>query len=210
MENTTKASEEFRFNCIRCGTCCIDKNTLVNLTHLDILRIKNGLNLSLEEVIEILGFYIYDKELTEEDRKKMVISPMMTEKGLAFVGLRKDSTGSCYFFDKDHKRCKVYDLRPNFCRTFPFEFKLFIDKKDKTKAKIRMDYTKKGKEYCPGIREDIPIINYDEWIKIGVKTLEELNSNRIIIEKWNSVAKNGRITPNIKNFLLNIFKLKNS
>ena len=208
MEDSTTASKEFRFKCLRCGTCCTDKNTLVNLTYSDILRIRDGLNLTLEEVIDILGFYVYDKELTDEDRKRMVISPMITEKGLAFVGLRKDKMGSCYFYDNNHKRCKIYDLRPNFCRTFPFEFRIFIDKIDKTKAKIRMDYTKKGNEYCPGIREDMSIINYDEWIKIGVKTLEGLNNNSIIIEKWNKAAKSGGITPNVKNFLLNILKLK--
>ena len=210
MEDSTKHQEEFRFKCLRCGTCCTDKNTLVNLTYSDILRIKNGLNLSIEEVIEIISFYIYDKELTVEDRKKMVISPMMTEKGLAFVGLRKDSTGSCSFYDDDHQRCKIYDLRPNFCRTFPFSFNLIVNKMDKTKAKIKMDYTKKGNEYCPGIRQDMPIINYDEWIKIGVKTLEGLNNNSIIIEKWNHLAEKGLITPTVRKFISNIFKLNKS
>ena len=34
--NTVKS---LRFACIRCGKCCSDKNTIVNLTYFDILRI---------------------------------------------------------------------------------------------------------------------------------------------------------------------------
>ena len=64
--------KELRFKCLRCGNCCIDKNTLVNITYSDILRIKNGLSLSLEEIIEILGFYIFDNNPTDEDIRKKI------------------------------------------------------------------------------------------------------------------------------------------
>lgn len=208
MESKTSHTSEFRFKCIKCGNCCTDQKTIVNLTYPDILRIKEGLNLSLKEVIEIIGFYIYDKELSEEERKKMVITPMMTEKGLAFAGLRKDDSGVCYFYDKTNERCKMYDLRPNFCRTFPFYFKIFVDKRDKTRAKIKMDYTEKGKQYCPGIGVEMPFINEDDWIKVGVKAIEDLNDNHIVIQRWNDAIKSGQITLKVENFLLNIFKLQ--
>ena len=92
-----RSTKDFRFKCTRCGNCCTDKNTIVNVNYSDILKIKKGLNLMLNETIEILGFYTYDKEPAAEDRKKMVISPIRTEKGLAFVGLLKEDSGACYF-----------------------------------------------------------------------------------------------------------------
>ncbi len=208
MEDLGKTPKEFRFKCTRCGNCCTDKKTLVNVTYSDILRIRKGLNLILEEIIEILGFYLYDKEPKAEDRKKMVVSPIRTEKGFAFIGLIKRDSGACFFYDEENKRCKIYDLRPNFCRTFPFTFRIFLDKTDKKKSKIKMSYTEKGKQYCPGIAVDMPLINEEEWIQLGEKTIEYLSNNYIFIEKWNNAVKNGQITPTVRNLLLTIFNLE--
>jgi Fe-S-cluster containining protein len=47
MDNT----KELRFNCTRCGNCCTDKYTLVNLTYFDIIKIKSELNLNIDEII---------------------------------------------------------------------------------------------------------------------------------------------------------------
>jgi len=208
MTENKEEIKEFRFECLKdCGNCCQDTNTLVNVTYLDILRIKKGLNLTLEETIEILGFYVYQEPPTEEDRKKMVISPIKTEKGLAFVGLIKKDSKSCYFYDIDNKRCKIYKIRPMFCRTFPFSFKIYLDEKDKTKAKIKIFYTEKGKQYCPGIGENAPLIDLDEWIKVGKNTIEEINNNYLVMQKWNEVVEQEKITPTVRNFLLTIFSL---
>jgi hypothetical protein len=70
-----------------------------------------------------------------------------------------------------------------------------------------MDYTEKGKHYCQGIGDEMPLIDEDEWIKVGVKTIEDMNDNYIVIERWNDAVKSGQITPRVENFLLNIFKL---
>jgi len=198
--------KEFRFECIRCGKCCTDKNTFVNLTYLDILRIKNGLNLDLKEVLEIVGFYIYKKKLTTKELNRMVISPLETERGPAFIGLIKDKKGLCYFYDDKNSKCLIYALRPMFCRTFPFSFKYSSNEK---KREIEIFYTEKGNQYCPGIGSEAPFINLDDWIELGSKTIKELNKNFIFIEKWNKSVKNGQIIPSIKTFLLNIFKLEN-
>jgi Fe-S-cluster containining protein len=199
--------KELRFICTRCGNCCSDKNTIVNTTYFDILRIKNGLNLSLEETLEVIGFYLYDKGITNE-KHKMVVSPIETERGLAFIGLLKKGSGICYFYDDKIKSCKIYNLRPVFCRTFPFSFNLILNKSNKTSAKIMMFYTEKGKEYCPGIGIDSPLINENEWLELGKQTIEELNNNEILIKKWNNTVKLGQITATVKNFLLTIFNIK--
>ncbi len=202
------AIEEFRFECTKCGFCCTDKKTIVNVTYLDILRIKNGLDLTLNEVIEILGFYVFDKKLAREELKKMVLSPIETEKGLTFIGLMKKASGECYFFNEQTKKCSIYTVRHMFCRTFPFTFRIVFDKQDKTKAKIIMFYTEKGKNYCPGIGLEAPIIDEKEWIKIGKTVIEEMNDNHFIAENWNEAVRKSKITPSVRNFLLGVFKLK--
>ncbi|MBD3194272.1 MAG: hypothetical protein GF317_04400 [Candidatus Lokiarchaeota archaeon] len=199
---------DLKFECIRCGRCCTDKNTLVNLTYSDIIRIKNGLDLSLDELNHILGFYIFEEELTEEDKKKMVLSPVETEKGKAFVGLIKKNDGMCYFYDEKQQKCLIYNLRPNFCRTFPFSFKVKSDTKDPEIKKIKINLTEKGKAYCPGIGKDASVINQEEWLKLGEKTIEDLNQNYHIMKEWSDLIEKEEISASAKNFLKFLLKIK--
>ncbi len=208
MDEKKEEIKKLRFICTRCGNCCTDRNTLVNLTYSDILRIKNGLNLSLEELLQVIGFYVFEKEPTAEALKKLVVPPIATEKGLSFVGLLKKSSGACYFYNEKVKKCLIYELRPYFCRSFPFSFKILFNAIDKSKAKIIMSLTEKGKQYCPGIGVEAPLIDENEWINLGKKIIEDINNNSILVEKWNDAVKKGEIKQSVRNFLLNIFKLK--
>jgi Fe-S-cluster containining protein len=208
--------EEFRFKCVRCGKCCIDKATIVNVTYKDILRIKNGLGLNLDELNHILAFYIFDKQPTEEDKKKMVVSPVETERGKAFVGLKKNPEGKCYFYEEEKNKCMIYNARPMFCRTFPFSFKvsdkaLKEEKEDEDqdlKRLVEIKYTSKAKEYCQGIGEDAPVINKDKWLDLGKKTIEDLNKNYYVVKKWNEAVQNNEIKPSVKMFLKKILSIK--
>ncbi|MFW9821078.1 MAG: YkgJ family cysteine cluster protein [Candidatus Thorarchaeota archaeon] len=200
--------KNLRFVCTRCGNCCTDKDTLVNLTYLDILKIKNGLKLDIKEVLDLLGFYIYDKEVTVDDKKRMVIAPIETEKGLAFVALRKNSLGGCYFYNSEEKRCLIYNLRPMFCRTFPFTFSLSEENDIQRKDNLKIFLTEKGKKYCPGISKDSPLINIKKWIKLGQSTLKELEKNHILTKNWNDKVEKGKILPTAKKYILSIFKLE--
>ncbi len=199
--------KEIRFGCLQCGNCCLDKNTLVNLTYSDILRIKEELKLDLDELLEIIGFYIFEKTPMEEELKKMVVPPIQTEQGLAFIGLKKKINGSCYFYDIANKKCKIYKLRPNFCRTFPFSFKVILNKEDEKKD-IEIFYTDKSIEYCPGIGNDAPLIDDLEWSKLGKTTIKDLLNNNVLIQKWNEAVKKGTISKSAKNFLLTIINLE--
>jgi Fe-S-cluster containining protein len=203
-------SEEnkFRFECKRCGNCCTDKNTIVNVTYNDILRIKEALELNLDEINHILSFYIFEKEPTEQDKKKMVISPVETERGKAFVGLRKNPDDSCYFYDKEKKACRIYKARPNFCRTFPFSFKVKDKNAKELENLIEIKYTEKAKEYCQGIDDDAPLIDKEKWLKLGKETLEDLNKNYFVMQKWNKAVQNKEIEPNVKNFLRIILNIE--
>lgn len=199
--------DRFKFRCVYCANCCSDKKTIVNVTYLDILRITKGLNLSFNEILEILGFYIYEKNISNDFFKKMVIPSIITEKGNAFVGLLKKSTGECIFLDD--KKCKIYNLRPMFCRTFPFTFKVLNIKSSSSKINIQMFYTTKAKEYCKGISANAPYISNKKWVKIGKRVAEELKENNKFIEIWNNNVEKGRIKPTARDFIKTILKYDN-
>jgi Fe-S-cluster containining protein len=201
-------TNDLRFECVHCGKCCTDLNTLVNTTYLDILRIKDGLDFTEDEVIEILGFYIFDKKPTAKEITRMVVPPIMTERGLAFVGLKKRPNGNCYFYNNEKKRCSIYRLRPNFCRTFPFTFKLLLQKGDSNEEDVKVFYTEKGLQYCQGIGKEAPTIDVNNWIKLGRKVIEDITKNNILTKKWNESVKVGRLEPKIRNFISAIFNLE--
>jgi len=208
MNNTNDL--RLRFECVHCGNCCTDLDTLVNTTYSDILRIKNGLNLNLDEIIEILGFYIFDKKPTTKEISRMVVPPIETERGLAFVGLKKRSNGKCYFYDEIKTKCSIYNFRPNFCGTFPFTFKLLIDfnKENPKKSDVEIFYTLKGLKYCQGIGGSAPIIDYDNWQQTGRKVIQDLTNNNVLIKKWNKGVKENKISPSVRNFILTISNLE--
>ncbi|MFW9941908.1 MAG: YkgJ family cysteine cluster protein [Candidatus Thorarchaeota archaeon] len=199
--------KKLKFICTRCGNCCTDRNTLVNVTYLDILRIVKGLKLSLEESLEIFGFYVYTETLDNNVLKKMVISPIETERGLAFIGLMKKDNFECYFYDAENKRCLIHSLRPMFCRSFPFSFIPFRGKDKSSEEKIEIIYTKKATEYCPGIGNDAPLIDIDYWFNLANNTLSELKDNYTFNKKWNNSIKKKEILPSAKNYIKIIFEL---
>jgi Fe-S-cluster containining protein len=201
--------KELRFKCVHCGKCCTDLNTIVNTTYNDILRIRDGLNLTEDEIIEILGFYIFEQEPAVNEIARMVVRPIETERGLAFIGLKKHSNGYCYFYNNKKQRCAIYNVRPNFCRTFPFTFKLVIDKEKSNQKTIRVLFTEKGQEYCQGIGIESPLIKLDKWNKLGQEVIEDLGKNAVLIKKWNESVKKGVITPSVRNFILTIMNLEN-
>lgn len=204
MSNTN----DLRFECVHCGKCCTDLNTLVNTTYLDIVRIKDGLNFTEDEVIEILGFYLFDKKPSDKEIARMVVPPIETERGLAFVGLKKKSNGHCYFYNNEKSRCSIYELRPNFCRTFPFTFKLLIHKGNSSEEAIKILYTEKGLQYCQGIGKASLEIDVSEWVQIGRNVIQDLTKNTVLIKKWNESVKKGAIIPTARNFIITIFNLE--
>lgn len=181
----------FRFECERCGKCCLDKNTIVNLTFDDLKRLKNGLKLTTDELLEITSFYLFKESFSPDTIKKMVVPPINTEKGKSFIALRKIESGMCFFYNSESKKCRIYSIRPCFCRTFPFSYNL------NQNNEIRILTTEKGKEYCCGLNEQAPLINIDQWNSLGIKALKELEKNANFVLKWNEREKK----PTIKKFL---------
>ncbi|MBN1800044.1 MAG: YkgJ family cysteine cluster protein [Candidatus Lokiarchaeota archaeon] len=203
-----ESPKEFRFQCTQCGNCCSDKNTIVNVTFHDILRIKSALDLTLDETLVVLGFYMFEKPPTSMELKKMVVPPIETENGMAFLGLFKQQSGSCYFYDEKNKKCRIYTIRPLFCRTFPYSFKILVDPQTKQRKGIEIYFTDKGHEYCEGINEKNPLIDRDKWVQLGKETIKQMEENNVLIQKWNRSVKNGEIIASARNFVLTILNLE--
>ncbi|MBN1215698.1 MAG: YkgJ family cysteine cluster protein [Candidatus Lokiarchaeota archaeon] len=194
--------KQFRFECENCGRCCIDKETIVNITFFDIKRIYSKLKLTIDELIHILGFYIFDKPLSQDTLLKMVISPIITEKGFAFLGLRKLENNYCFFFDKEEKKCRIYEIRPDICRIFPFSFEY------KDKDVINIIYSKKAKQYCIGINNDAPTINKNKLKALALEFSKILKKNEEIISDWNNILSKKKRKLSIRDFIEYILKLE--
>ncbi|MHA1719303.1 MAG: hypothetical protein DRO88_10005 [Promethearchaeia archaeon] len=190
----------FHFECLQCGNCCSDENTIVNLTYSDILRIQWELNLSYIELLDIVGFYMFSEPMTKEQKDKMVLPHIETQNGPAFLGLRKKDDGTCIFLNKN-KKCKIYAARPDICRTFPFHFHSSPHKEQMEKMDITMVYAAKAIEYCPGIRKSKHLIDNTKWMAIGKATIKNIFKDSIFIERWNKAVKNNKIKPFAENYL---------
>ena len=193
--------DPIKFKCVRCGNCCTDPNTIVNLSYSDLLRIKKGLDLDLNELLEIVAFYIFNDNLDENTKKKLVVPPIKTERGDSYIGLLKNHTGKCIFYDNSNKKCKIYPLRPDFCQTFPFTFQ-----SKETSEELDILITNKGKEYCLGLIENAPTLNESDWSKLGEKVLKNLEQNLKLVREWELLVKKKEIDPSAKAFLRFIFQ----
>jgi Fe-S-cluster containining protein len=198
--DSKRFDKPYRFVCTKCGNCCKDPNTLVNLTYIDIIRLQKYLKLKFNELIDIIGFYIFEKELTEEQRKHLVVPPIQTQRGLAFIGLKKDQKGRCLFLDENNM-CKIYDARPNICRTFPFHFHSTPFKEPKPHLKIEMSYAQKAIEYCPGIGLPSPEVNPPEWLKTGEDTITYILAENVLIQKWHEAIHAKKIEATAENYI---------
>ncbi len=195
-----KNEKTYHFECVKCGKCCSDKNTIVNLTYTDILRMEYEKKYTLVDFLNFVGFYKFEDDPTEQQLKQMVVPPIQTEKGGAFLGLRKETDGRCIFLTKKNK-CGIYKARPSICRTFPFNFHSSTDKKGKKKIDIHMRYTEKALEYCPGINEMAPEITPEPWLQDGQQAVKEILAEHVLITKWNSAVKEGKIKASAENYL---------
>ena len=190
----------YHFECIKCGKCCSDKNTIVNLTYTDILRMEYEKKYNLSDFLNFVGFYMFEEDPTAQQLKQMVVPPIQTENGGAFLGLRKQEDGRCIFLNK-HNKCKIYKARPSICRTFPFNFHSTADKNGKKKIDIQMRYTAKALEFCPGINENSPEIIAEPWLKDGKQAVKEILLEHVLIKKWNSAVTEGKLNASAENYL---------
>lgn len=109
--------KEIKFECQRCGNCCTCDG-YVFLSKLDYKRL------------------LASKKFTAEELSKKYLTKVGYR--LAFID---QADGACIFWDKINKACKIYDLRPTQCRTYPFWLSILNDN----------EKLEEEKSFCPGI-----------------------------------------------------------
>ncbi|MFB0563141.1 MAG: YkgJ family cysteine cluster protein [Candidatus Lokiarchaeia archaeon] len=165
-----------RFECIQCGNCCRDKNSIITVTHKDIIRLVKYLECDYKELLsKYIGFY----QVREEFEDRMVFSAISTYRGNAFLGLRKRSDGSCVFL-KDNL-CEIYPGRPMVCRSFPFTFEV-------KKGWLSWGLMARAEEICPGLGQGEKV-SEKSLEKFGKEIISEIEEYKKIVTYWNRQGK---------------------
>jgi Fe-S-cluster containining protein len=211
VESPTPLAEDrfkkpFRFRCTQCGACCADKTTLVNLTFWDLDRFQQQLDLDVDGLLDIIGFYVFETAPTPDQLKKMVLPPIPTEHGPAFMALKKNPDGKCIYLNEDN-RCKIYTARPDICRCFPFHFHSSPGLQPQPKLDITMTIAEKAKQYCPGFGLPAPFVKPKDWMTAGSDTIRHILSEHILIKKFTDAVNANKITPTARNYLLTVVEL---
>ncbi len=178
----------------------------MTVTVADILALSTHLGLGVDEILSILGFYQLNESVPKEQIDKMVTRPILTEKGLAFVGLLKGEGGKCVFLNEENS-CTIYPARPKVCRTFPFTFTALKRLKGGVDYTIKMGIARKGLEYCPGLNvQGASLIKLQEAKKLGAETLGEMEDQARFADQWNKAVKDGKVQVTARNFIEEIQK----
>lgn len=105
MNIVTKEGFDFGFDpkgCDTCeGNCCIGESGNIWINKIEIEKLQEHLNISLEE--------LKDKFLEKRGYKYSLKEIKLAEDNYA-----------CVFFDLNKKQCTIYEARPIQCKTFPF------------------------------------------------------------------------------------------
>jgi Fe-S-cluster containining protein len=85
-----------RFECQRCGACCTGDPGIIYIGRAELVRIAEYLSVKIPLFIEKYLFPMNDG-----------------------YSIREHDDGRCFFYENG---CKIYPVRPNQCKTFPFWF----------------------------------------------------------------------------------------
>ena len=113
---------DFAFNPLACqeckGKCCTGESGYIYVTKSEALAISEILSIDIKELV---SKYLFKKGYKYSIKENKI-----------------DDNYECVFFDRELNACKIYEARPNQCKTFPFW--------DYYKSRIG-----ELKDECPGI-----------------------------------------------------------
>ena len=113
-EETTSEEKKhkFKYECIRCGVCCQDRER-IPVTFTDLARwTKQGSFMSI-----ILPHLELGSISEEDDIAKIALVPYIKMKDED-----ENGKGTCPFYDPENKMCNIYFTLPTFCKTFPLSY----------------------------------------------------------------------------------------
>jgi Fe-S-cluster containining protein len=125
MDEMRKEGFNYSFNPAACdtcqGACCTGESGSIFATKLEFENIATFLDVSMD------------------DLKQKYLKKVKNRYSIAEI--RYNDSYDCIFYDRPSNGCKIYDVRPTQCRTFPFwdYFK---------------NYPQELKDECPGVSFD--------------------------------------------------------
>jgi len=140
----------------------------------DIVRIASVLGLSSDEVLKALDFYILSEGLETPIGLERIPS-VKTEKGPAYIAIKKMDNGDCIFLKDD--LCMIHPVRPVVCKSFPFSF-------SDSSGTWSWGLSAK-KEICPGLGTG-PLISENEIRELAEKILPEIRIYKEFTDEWNT------------------------
>jgi Fe-S-cluster containining protein len=164
-----------RFECTKCGACCREDSLLITVTGSDIVRISTALGLSPKETMRALDFYVVDERDTVPVGLREIPSPN-TERGRAFIALKKMENGDCIFLKDD--LCMIHAFRPVVCRSFPFTFH---DNQGEHMWGLSI-----LKKICPGLGTGSRVTDA-EINELSALVLESMQAYSEFVAEWNSL-----------------------
>jgi Fe-S-cluster containining protein len=143
------------------------------VTGSDISRLSLVLGLGVPEILRAIEFYILNESEEVPDGLQH-IPRVVTEKGPAFIALKKMENGDCIFL-RDNQ-CMIHVIRPAVCVSFPFVFKKEDD-----------DFSwglNARKEICPGLDQGSEVQSSD-LLSTAEKVLDDLAEFQRFVDDWN-------------------------
>lgn len=148
----------------------------MTVTGNDLARISRILGLAAGELIRAVDFYLVSGMTSHEGLRDF--PPLQTEKGPAYIALKKMENGDCVFL-KDNL-CMIHTIRPVVCMSFPF---VFEDAGDHRRWGLSA-----MKDICPGLGTGPRVIGSD-LLDLADTILEDLIIFRRFAEEWNTIEE---------------------
>jgi len=164
----------------------------VTVTGSDIVRFASVLGLSSDDMLKALDFYILSMGLPIPIGLER-ISSVETEKGAAFIALKKMDNGDCIFL-KDNL-CMIHPVRPAVCRSFPFTF-------TESGGDLSWGLSAK-KEICPGLGTG-PQVSENEIEELAGAILPEMLIYKEFTDEWNSNQRSPNVVELLKSIINDI------
>jgi Fe-S-cluster containining protein len=170
------SGEKFlKFRCTDCGNCCTD--TLVPVTHLDLLRMQKGLGLKAGEIVEFFKGSEFEDEGEGLQFVELDMGPRVMCLKKRFE--EKEERESCKFY-RD-QRCSVYEHRPVTCRVWPFT--LSLDKEGKRVKGLSINDSLPCPFELDGENDPAQLLKTWKWDD------DQDDAYEILVKRWNGESK---------------------
>jgi Fe-S-cluster containining protein len=182
-EEPEKAKAKFTFKCTRCDKCCLSRGP-IPITFWDLeLWAKNGVVANFLPYLEVYskpdgGFDLILKPLPPPPKEGEEKPPQDPFGGASIESLLEEK---CPLYNKEQKKCLIYDNRPLSCRTYPLEY----DGKNFKVVDVE----------CPGIGQEGMTKDDLREMRETAKTMNyELTRMRIALPVLNQVVSRNIMT----------------